>query len=216
MQPTGTAWSAALVAWIAAVPLWRFTRYTITIAHEGGHTLLGVLLGAGVGRVTVDRGGGGGTQFRNRMPWLVDLVVTLGGYLGPSAVGLGGVALLLHGRPYWVLWCSLGLLALIVLKVRTLVGVAAVVGTGALLFWVARHGSEAVVTGFAHGWVWFLLIGGVRQISTLFQVTRAGDPTSDVAVLSRLTWLPGVIWLGVFWAGTMVALVWGGALLLRR
>ena len=46
MEPSlGMAWSTALVAWVDAVPLWRFTQHTITNAHDGGHTVHVLLTG---------------------------------------------------------------------------------------------------------------------------------------------------------------------------
>jgi hypothetical protein len=157
------AWSAAMVAFVAAIPLWRFTRYTITVAHEGGHAFFAE----------------------------------------------------------WVLWLSLALLAALLLKVRNPFAVVPVLATGVVIYWVARHAEPSAQLVFAYIWVWFLLIGGVRQISTLFWVTHEQQRGSDAAVMERLTWLPdvfwlAVFWLAVFWLGTLGALVWGGSLLLRH
>src|ERR1700712_2895612 len=94
----GMAWTTGVVAFVAAVPLWRFTKHTITVAHEGGHAMFGVLLGQKVKGVRVTAGGGV-TKLPPKMPWLADLIITLAGYLGPSALGLGGAFLLLRGQP---------------------------------------------------------------------------------------------------------------------
>jgi hypothetical protein len=211
----GMAWTTGVVAWVAAVPLWGFTKYTITVAHEGGHAMFGVLFGQKVEGVRLDRGGGGVTTFPPKMPWLADLVITLAGYLGPSALGLGGVFLLRHDRPEWVLWASLGLLLVIVFKLRNPLGFVAVFGTGIVLYWVARHWADPAQLAFGYCWVWFLLIGGVRTITSLFWATFRQNPGSDAAVLERLTLLPDVFWLAVFWLGTMAALVYGGATMLH-
>jgi hypothetical protein len=210
------AWSAAIVAFVAAIPLWRFTKYTITVAHEGGHAFFAVILGQAVKGVHVHRGGGGKTAFVTELPWLADVIITLAGYLGPSLVGLGGAMLLLSGHAEWVLWLSLLLLAALLLKVRNIFAVVPVLATGTVIYWVARHAEPSAQLVFAYIWVWFLLIGGVRQISTLFWVTHEQQAGSDAAVMERLTWLPDVFWLGVFWLGTLGALVYGGALLLRQ
>jgi hypothetical protein len=209
------AWSAAMVAFVAAIPLWRFTKYTITVAHEGGHAFFAVILGQAIKGVHVDRRGGGETRFASDIPWLADIIITLAGYLGPSLVGLGGTMLLLQGHPQWVLWLSLVLLAALLLKVRNPFAVIPVLATGAVIYWVARNAEPSAQLVFAYVWVWFLLIGGVRQISTLFWVTHEQQRGSDAAVMQRLTWLPDVFWLAVFWLGTLGALVWGGSLLLR-
>jgi len=210
----GEVWTAALVAWIAAIPLWRFTKYAITIAHEGGHAFFATILGQAVHSIKVFRTGGGVTDV-GTVPWAADVILTLAGYLGPSLIGLGGTWLLLTGRPTWVLWISFALLLAVLLKMRSFFSVLAVFGTGGIIYWMARYAEPPAQLTFAYIWVWFLLIGGVRQMSDLFWVTRGGSRTSDPAVLQRLTWVPDVLWLGVFWLSTLAALVWGGALLLR-
>jgi peptidase M50B-like protein len=216
MDPSpGLAWTTAVAAWVAAVPLWRFTKHTITIAHEGGHSLISLLIGVKAGRITVHRDGGGATAFPEKIPWLADLLITMAGYLGPSAVGLGGVYLLVAGRPGWVLWISIALLVLLLFKMGNPLGFLAVIGTGALLWWVATEWDEPAKLAFGYVWVWFLLIGGARTISNLFWATRQGSKTSDAAVLQRLTLLPDVLWLGVFWLASMAALVLGGIRLLH-
>ena len=216
MEPSlGLAWTSAIVAWVAAVPLWRFTQHTITVAHEGGHAAFGVVTGQKITGIKVTANGGGVTNFAPGIPWLADLLITLAGYLGPSAVGLGGVFLLLHGRPGVVLWASLVLLALILIKIRNGLGFVAVIGTGLVLYWVLHTWSEPGQLAFAHFWVWFLLIGGVRTITNLFWGVARNNQESDAAVLAKLTLLPDIVWLGIFWLGTMAALIYGGARLLR-
>ena len=211
----GLAWTSGVVAWVAAVPLWRFTQYTITVAHEGGHAMFGALFGQKIKGVELTGGGGGVTNFAGKIPWFADLVISLAGYLGPSALGLSGVFLLQRGHAEAMLWASIGLLAVLLLKVRNPLGFVAVIGTGVVLYWTARHWPDSAQLAFGYFWVWFLLIGGVRMITSLFWATFQQDPDSDAAVLEGLTILPDVFWLAVFWLGTMAALVYGGATLLH-
>ena len=211
----GMAWTTGVVAWVAAVPLWRFTQHTITVAHEGGHAMFGALFGQKIKGVKITGGGGGVTHFAPGIPWFADLVITLAGYLGPSALGLGGVFLLRRGQADALLWASLGLLAVILVKIRNPLGFVAVIGTGVALYWVARHWADPAQEAFGYFWVWFLLIGGVRTITNLFWATFRQDPSSDAAALEGLTFLPDVFWLAVFWLGAMAALVYGGATLLH-
>jgi hypothetical protein len=216
MADLGMAWTTGVVAFVAAVPLWRFTRHTITVAHEGAHTVLGMLTGVKVGRVTLSGDGGGATAFPPKIPWMADLVSTLAGYLGPSAVGLSGVFLLLHDQAETELWISLGLLAFLLFRMGNPLGFAAVIGTGVVLWYVATHWSDPAQLAFSYSWVWFLLMGGTRTIPNLFWATYRGDDTSDAAILQGLTKLPDVFWLAVFWLASVAALVYGGARLLRH
>jgi hypothetical protein len=89
------AWTTAVVAFVAAVPLWRFTTHAITIAHEGGHAMVGSLFGLVVQRIRVNTGGNGGTSFRpGNDDWLAWVMAALAGYLGPSLFGLAGAWML--------------------------------------------------------------------------------------------------------------------------
>jgi hypothetical protein len=211
----GLTWTTAVVAWVAAVPLWRFTQHTITVAHEGGHAMFGVLFGQKIEGVKVTGGGGGVTTFASKLPWLADLVISLAGYLGPSALGLSGVFLLQRGYAEAVLWASVALLAILLLKIRNPLGFITVIGTGIVLYWVASHWADPAQLAFSYFWVWFLLIGGVRTITNLFWATFRQDPGSDAAALEKITFLPDVFWLAVFWLGAMAALIYGGATMLH-
>jgi hypothetical protein len=52
-------------------------------------------------------------------------------------------------------------------------------------------------------------------ITNLFWGVARNNQESDAAVLAKLTLLPDVVWLAIFWFGTMAALIYGGARLLR-
>jgi hypothetical protein len=215
MADLGMAWTSGVVAFVAAVPLWRFTKHTITCTHEGGHTLLGMMTGVKVGRITLSRDGGGATGFPDKMPWLADILITAAGYLGPSAVGLGGVYLLAHNHAEWVLWISLGLFVLLLFRMGNPLGFVAVIGTGIVLWYVATHWNDDAQRAFGYVWVWFLLMGGARMIPGLFWATYFDDRTTDAAIMQRLTLLPDIFWLAVFWLAAAAALVFGGAKMLQ-
>jgi hypothetical protein len=211
----GLAWSTALVGFLAAVPFWKFTKWTITTFHEGAHAGAAVVFQQKVDGITFDPAKGGRTGLPEKMPWPADLVITFVGYLGPSAVGLGGVWLLRHDRPEPLLWLSIGLLAVILLKMRNALSWIVAVGTGFVLYWVARYWPDPAQLAFAYSWAWFLLMGSTRKITDLFWATHGGSTSSDAAVLQRLTLLPDIFWLAVFWLATMSALVYGGVTMLR-
>lgn len=214
--PPGTAWSTALVGFVAAVPLWRFTTHAITIAHEGGHALFGWLFGSTIKWVKIHSDGGGGTlpTHQNSVSRFISLLT---GYLGPSIFGFGGAWMLVHDfEPRAVLLLSLTFLFGVLLMVRNLFGVVAVLATGGLLWSVAMHADQTVQLVFTYVWVWFLLMGGTRQIPELFFGVRRNDTSTDAAQLQQQTYIGDVVWLFVFWLGSLAALVYGGALMLRH
>jgi Peptidase M50B-like len=64
-------------------------------------------------------------------------------------------------------------------------------------------------------WVWFLLIAPVEQMFVFMRHKIYDNPESDSGKLRSLTLLPSAFWGVVFLAGTVAALVYGGAMLLR-
>jgi len=215
MADVGMAWTTGVVAFVAAGPLWRFTTHAITVAHEGGHALFGVLFGRGITYIKVERGGNGGTGFSGG-GWFAVLFSFLAGYLGPSIFGLAGAWMLVHDfAPRAVLLMSLALVAILLLMVRNLFGFIAVPMTGAILWALAMRADAAQQLVAAHIWVWFLLMGGVRQIPELYQQwTDGGEP--DTGVLAGQTGLSTAFFVALFWAGSLAALIYGGVLLLRH
>jgi Peptidase M50B-like len=212
-DPSSLAWTAAALAWLLAVPLFFVTRYALVVAHEGGHALAAKFLFRAV-RITFDRGGGGGTDV-GKPPWLFDIVITLAGYLGPSVFGLIAAGLLTQGHTVPVLWASLALLLVMLLAVRGWVGWLVVPGLIILIFVLATRVQPPLQTLFTYVWVWFLLIAAVERMIIFMQQKAYNDATSDAGVLRRLTRLPAPLWALVFLAGTVTALVYGGAMLLR-
>jgi hypothetical protein len=212
----GMAWTTGVVAFVAAVPLWRFTTHAITIAHEGGHALFALLFDRGVKHVKVTTGGGGETGFRRDGGSLAIVMSFLTGYLGPSLFGFAGAVMLVHDiSPRSVLLMSLALIAWLLIMVRNFFGFIAVPATGAIIWAVAMHAEAEAQRAFAYIWVWFLLMGGVRQIPELYRAW-SGEGEADTRALSKQTGLSTAFFVALFWLGSMTALVWGGAMLLRH
>ncbi|MEV6597350.1 M50 family metallopeptidase [Actinoplanes sp. NPDC051346] len=211
----GMAWSTALVAFVGAVPLWRYTTNAITVAHEGGHAVFGWLFGSAVKHVKIFHGGAG-EMLPGEENWVSKFVSLVAGYLGPSIFGFAGVQLLVHDfDPRSVLLLSLAFLAGVLIMVRNLFGVFVILSVGAILWVVAMRSTETVQLAFAYVWVWFLLMGGARQVPELFWAMHT-DPSTDAGLLEKHTLIGDVVWLFVFWLLSLGALVYGGALLLRH
>jgi len=213
------AWTTGVVAFVAAVPLWRFTTHAITVAHEGGHAMFGSLTGLLVKKIKIEPGGNGGTSFSKEVKdWGViqTLAAGLAGYFGPSMFGLAGAWMLVHDiAPRSVLLMTLVLMAMLLVMVRNLFGLFVVPLTAALIWVVAMRSTEQVQLVFAYTWVWFLLMGGTRQIPELFRSwKRGGEP--DTGALSGKTHLSTAFFVALFWLGSLAALIYGGVLLLRQ
>jgi hypothetical protein len=182
----------------------------VTVAHEGGHMLTDLLTGRGVKRFTLDEKEdrvNGATYPVDEGGWLSQVIVAFFGYPAPPLVGLGGAYVIADGNSWGVLWIGIVLLAAALLVAE---GTTALVATGAAVggvIWAVIAGSPSVQAAVAVGLVWLLLIGGLRQVI----VDRGGGDGSN---LKKLTWVPVVVWFGVFLIIAVVSLWVGGRVLL--
>lgn len=185
--------------------LWPVVGHVVTFAHEGGHALVAVLLGARVTGVRLHADRTGVTESTKA---LLELPVTLAGYVAPSAFGVLGAVLLVRGRADVVLLASLVLLVLLLVATRNWFGRLAVAVTGGLLLLTLLRGSADVRTLVACVWVWLLLVGG------LVHVLQHGARGADFHALRRATWIvPAALWAALAVAASGLALLYGGLLL---
>ncbi|MQA16067.1 MAG: M50 family peptidase [Pseudonocardiaceae bacterium] len=214
-QPTPPD-AVVLVTGLAALvltgwqPAWRVLRGVLTIAHEGGHAaaatltgrqLLGVRLHSDTSGLTVSRG-------RSTGPGMVFTLAA--GYVAPSLLGLGGVALLGNGRITALLWSSIVLLGVMLLLIRNVYGVVSVVGTATVVFLLSWYGTAAVQAAFGYLLVWFLLLASPRPVLELPRLRRGGRARdSDADQLARLTGVAATGWIVLFGALTLAAAATG-------
>jgi hypothetical protein len=186
--------------------LWALTGHVIVLAHEGAHAATTVLLGGQVRRIILNSNQEGATLSQGaalRFP------VTAAGYVGPSAFGLAGSALLARGFADAVLWISLVLLGLFLVTSMNWFGRFLVVAVGAGLFVTLQDGSPVVRTIVACAWVWLLLIGGLAHVWK----HRAGG--ADFVHLGSMTFVvPAFVWAGLALTAAAAALLVGGAWML--
>ncbi|WP_152188713.1 M50 family metallopeptidase [Georgenia satyanarayanai] len=191
--PDPVVW-AALAAGLLVVgvrPLWRALRVAVTVVHELGHAVVGVLVGRSFTGLVLrpDMSGHAVTVGRSRGPGRV--ATTWAGYPGPALVGL---ALVLAGTSGWSGPATfvLALLLLLALlrsrSVYTVLVMVAALGLTGWLWWAADErvrGLALLTAGVV------LLLGAWRHLGA---VLRAPDRGSDPAVLARLTRVPAALW----------------------
>ncbi|SNY33614.1 M50 family metallopeptidase [Paractinoplanes atraurantiacus] len=216
MAGSNVAWTAALLSWVLAVPLWYVSRFLVSVAHEGGHALLAVLLFRPLKSVRLVGAGGSAAVAVEKTPWLLAIIVLLAGYLGPSMFGLAGAWMLLHEHTEGVLWGSLAFLVLMLITVRGFFGWLLVPGLIVLVWMMATKVEGPVQELYTYMWVWLLLIGGVQRMLVLVAQRTYAVEGNEVGVLREKTLVPSEIWAFLFLLGTIAALVYGGALLLRN
>ena len=100
--------------------------------------------------------------------------------------------------------------------IRNAYGALTVVLTGGTFVLVSWLAGPQVQAAFAYAVVWFLLLGGVRPAFELqAKRRRGGAGDSDADQLSRLTHVPAGLWLFLFHAVSLCALLGGGRWLLE-
>jgi hypothetical protein len=219
-QPSPDRWvviGTALAALAVVVPpaLWRVARNAVTIAHEGGHGLVALLTGRTLTGIRLHSDTSGLTVSRGKPYGLGMILTAAAGYTAPPLLGLGGAALLADGRITLLLWVATALLVAMLVMIRNAYGVLTVVLTGGAFLLVSWLAGPQVQAAFAYAVVWFLLLGGVRPAFELqIRRSREGAGDSDADQLARLTHAPAALWLFLFHAVSLCALMGGGRWLL--
>ncbi|MCX6463689.1 MAG: M50 family metallopeptidase [Pseudonocardiales bacterium] len=204
------------VAGFVALMLVTFTGQwagsLVTIVHEGGHVAMGVLSGRPVTgfKVHENHADGGATEVLGG--WGVSrLFVGVIGYMTAPLLGLAGANLVLDGKAWSVLWASVFLLVFALLHARDFFTNLLVVGYGVLIGWVAVSGSPDLQATVAVLLVWWMLMG---EFPGLVVLGVGGKGRGDPAYLSHNTWIPGFVWVALWWFVAIVCLWVGGRRLL--
>ncbi|MZD06444.1 M50 family peptidase [Streptomyces sp. SID5785] len=209
--------ATGVLALAAIVPhtVWRLSRNAITIAHEGGHGLIALLMGRRLDGIRLHSDTSGLTVSRGRPTGIGMVLTAAAGYTAPPLLGLGGAALLAEGHITLLLWLATALLLVMLVMIRNAYGVLTVVITGGAFLLVSWLTGPQVQAAFAYVVVWFLLLGGVRPAFELQSKRRRGGAgDSDADQLSRLTHVPAGMWLFFFHAVSLCSLMGGGRWLL--
>ncbi len=196
---------------------WPYSRHLVTITHEAAHGVGALLSGRRLQGIRLHSDTSGLTLSRGRPTGLGMIVTTAAGYIGPGLVGLGAALLLKFHHPVGLLWLAIVLLALMLIQIRNWFGLWSIVLAAVVVLAVSWWASAVVQTGFAYTATWFLLLAAPRPVLELQRSRYRGQaPDSDADMLARLTWLPGLVWVGAFLAVTLATLVIGAGWLLAR
>lgn len=211
-----SGWWAVLALGLAAAavllgPVWRLLRLGVTIVHELGHALVGVLAGRRFTGFVVSPDMSGHTITVGPRTGPGRVLSAFAGYPAPAVLGL---VLVLVARMGWA-GTALGVIVagLLVSLVFTrsfstvLAVLGAALGTGAV-WWFGGPEVAAIVT-LALGV--FLLLGAWRHLAV---VARDGGASDDPGQLARLTPLPAGLWIALMGLVILACTV-GAALLIR-
>lgn len=212
-QPPLPGTEAALVGLLALVivmlqMLRLFAEHLNVMAHEGAHAMTGSILGFPVRGITLEPDATGGTMFRTATTGARGVVTGFVGYLGPSAFGLAAAKLIAVGHSIAVLWLTVVLLVLLLVKLTPpSFGYVTVPAVIVLLYLLLRYGPAGLDVVTAYGITWLLLLSGVRV------AIQDGANAVDARHLASVTHLPRLIWVLLWLAGTTGAVYIGVRLL---
>lgn len=208
--------AAVVLLLLAWAPSWRVLRHGVTLVHEASHGFVALLSGRRLGGIRLHSDSSGLTVSRGRPAGPGMVATSLAGYLGPSALGLVGAAAVSAGHPVALLWGLTLVVALLALQIRNWFGVWSVVVAGGLLAGVGTLLPVAAQSIVAVGLTLFLLLAAPRGVIDLHRVRRRrpGGAT-DADTLARLTRVPGIVWVGVFFVLTAASAALGCVLVWR-
>ena len=192
---------AALVALaIVLIPqTWRVARNVVTIAHEGAHLFVALITGRQLVGLRLPSDTSGVAISKGKPTGLGVIAMTFAGYVGPSLLGLGAAFVLGTQRASAVLWIGIVSIALMLSMIRNVYGALSLVVVGAALFAVSWWGTGEQQVAAAYFITLFLLIAGPRPVLELQRSRSRGRARdSDADQLARLTFLPGIVWVGLF------------------
>lgn len=211
---TTTLLVIAFVALACVVLLWPLVRMGVTVCHEAGHALAATLSGRSLKGIRLHSDTSGVTLTKGKPTGIGMVLTLLAGYPAASLVGLVAAAVAGTGHAVGMLWLLVGLLALMLLKIRNLYGALVVVVLGAVLALATWYAPPEILVWLAYGLAWLLLLAGPRPALELALTGGHATAGSDAAQLARLTHLPRLVWLVLWLAVTVGALALGTALML--
>lgn len=203
VQPTA---ALAAVALALVVLAWPAVRLLGTMCHEGGHALVGLVVGRRLSSITLrsDTSGLTVTRGRSKGPGMVAML--LAGYPAPAIVGLALAWLAGQGHAAAVLWLLVALGAVMLVWIRNLYGLVALLSAVAAVGLATWYAPPILLGWIAIGLAWLFLFSGPRPIVELL---GSRSTTSDAAQLAALTHVPRVLWSLVWLALTVAALLLG-------
>ncbi len=204
---TALVLSGALIALVWQLPYGRQALYPFTLlatyAHEMGHGLTALLVGAEFDHLLLYADGSGLAVWRGQPGAAASALVAAGGLLGPT---LAGTAILLWtgtgGRARAVLlWLAVLLVASVALWVRNAFGIFFVLGVAAALALCARMLPDALARFALYLLSSLLCLSWFSDLDYLFSahaLVQGVHLPSDSAAIAQALGLP--YW---FWGGTI-------------
>lgn len=173
---------------------WKFLRHIVTLAHEGGHAVVGVLSGRKLNGIKLHSDTSGITTTSGVRWGVSGVLTTFAGYPAPAAVG--GLILLgtSIGRANLTAAMMIFVLLLLLLFTRNLWGILVTGGTLLILTGTLAFLPTLFVQIFILLIAGILICGSFRTLLEERRSRNAGSKETDIAVLGDRTVFPATFW----------------------
>lgn len=182
---------AVACALVLVGPVWRVVRLAVTLVHELGHAVVGVLVGRQFTGFVLRGDMSGHAVTRGPVRGAGRIASTWAGYPVPAILGATMVWAAIRGWAAPVITMFLLVLLFALIRVRSMltvvVMVLAIAGFAALWWWRDDVLQAQVLLGLGV----VLVVGAWRHLSAVLRDRTNG---SDPGVLAWLTSLPKIFW----------------------
>jgi type III secretory pathway component EscS len=185
-----------------------------TFAHEMGHGLSAMLVGAQFEQMQLNADGSGLAVWSGNPGRIATAFVAAGGLIGPTIAG--AAMLLLTGSPRWsrAVLAALAAVLLVCMVVwsRNAFGVAYLLTMAVALALAARFLNDSLASFVVHLIAVTLCMSWFSNLDYLFSanaVVNGVTHPSDSAVMARALWLPYWFWGGVVAGFSLACVVYG-------
>jgi hypothetical protein len=207
---------AVVVIW--QLPYGRQILYPLTLmatfAHEMGHGLSALLVGAQFDQMLLHFDGSGLAVWSGNPGRIATAFVAAGGLVGPTIAGV--VMLLLTGSPRWsrAVLATLAVLLLVCVIVwsRNAFGVVYLLAMAGAFGLAARFLNDSTASFLVHLVAVTLCLSWFTNLDYLFSshaVVNGDSHLSDSAVIAQALWLPYWFWGGVIAFFSLASVVFG-------
>ncbi|EWT01290.1 membrane protein [Intrasporangium oryzae NRRL B-24470] len=191
--------NAPLLVWVLLIavvalwlpPVWAVVRLAVTLVHELGHAVVGVLVGRKFTGFVLRGDMSGQAVTRGRPTGPGRVASTWAGYPAPAVVGGAMVFLAARGWAAPVITVVIAILLFALVRVRsalTAVVMAVALGGSVALWWWR---DDVVQLHVLIGVGIVLVVGAWRHLAAVRRDRTGG---SDPAVLASLTHVPRLVW----------------------
>ena len=190
-----SALSCALVM-IPQTWKWIMTHF-VTLAHESGHAIMGILTLGRVGHIKInfDRSGETVTSRGLRLLPIGACLSLLSGYPFPIILGTAMIAASQTGWYMIAFWAVAAIGVMCAIFIRNFFGFLIVAIWAAFFAHLAINNPPYAMTAFVAAAI-FLIVGGIRDVIDLIRMylnKQTGE--TDLGILKGHTHIPEGIWL---------------------